>query len=320
MVRGFNFSGGADCRGIKEIGQRLFDCVFQPEIYELYKDYFDAALLHNSELPIKLCVEAPELTYVPWEVMFDKRRYFHLCCSQNTPFTRVATVHELDLYIYDELPLRILGMVSAPSDFFGTPYELRTDVEQAALDLALEELIKANRVKLSWAPSGTRRELMTRIVKGDEGKKWDVFLFIGHGREGSVVFEEDGGSGHELVSADVLRGLLDAKYGPRLVILNSCKGAKKQEDRLASTAETLVRGGSIAAVVAMQFDISDDMGLAFSPSFFSNMLKLDVPIQMAMALTRIDLQGDGFTEWISPVLYMQNKNGRVMRQVVPPAA
>jgi hypothetical protein len=34
-----------------------------------------------------------------------------------------------------------------------------------------------------------------------------------------------------------------------------------------------------------------------------------------MMLTRLDLQRRGFSEWISPVLYMQNKDGRV----VPPA-
>jgi CHAT domain len=315
-VRGFSFGNGADSRGIQEIGARLFDCVFQPEIYELYKDHLEAARRGNAELRVKLCVEAQELTYVPWETMFDKRRLFHLSCSQTTPFARVATMQEFDLHIYDELPLRILCMVSAPNDFVGTPYELQTDVEQAGLDHALEPLKNSNQVKLCWTASGTRRELMTRIVRGDNGKKWDVFLFIGHGLEGSLVFEEDGGPGHELVSADVLRDLLDAPNGPKLIILNSCKGAKKLGDRLASTAETLVRGGGIAAVVAMQFDISDMMGTAFSPSFFSKIM-LGVSIQQAMTLTRVDLKGMGFTEWISPVLYMQSRDGRVLKEGGP---
>jgi hypothetical protein len=65
----------------------------------------------------------------------------------------------------------------------------------------------------------------------------------------------------------------------------------------------------------MQFDISDIMGTAFSPAFFNNLM-MDVPIQQAMTLTRVDLRRRGFSEWISPVLYMQNKDGRV----VPPAA
>jgi hypothetical protein len=211
-------------------------------------------------------------------------------------------------------------MISAPKDFIGTPYELRTDAEQAALDLTLEPLTKAGHVKVCPMASGTFRELKTRIIKGEEGKKWDVFLFIGHGFEGSVVFEEDGGSGYELISADVLTGLLDAPNGPRLVILNSCKGARKPGDRLASTAERLVRGGGIAAVVAMQFDVSDLMATKFSPAFFYNLVMLDVPVQVAMSLTRIGLQAAGFTEWITPVLYMQNKDGRVRKDAGPAAA
>ena len=319
-VRGFPLAEGfADAKNIQEIGVRLFDSVFQPEIYKVYKDSLDAAIRDESELHIKLRVEPPELSYVPWETMFDKRGLFYLSCSQRTPFARAATMKELDLHIYDKLPLRVLCMVSAPNDFVGTAYELRTDVEQAALDHALEPLKANNQVKLGWTASGTQRELTTRIIKGDDGEKWDVFLFIGHGLQGQVVFEEDGGSGYQLVSADVLRGILDSKRGPKLVILNSCRGASKPEDRLASTAETLVKGSGIAAVVAMQFDISDVMGTKFSPAFFSSLM-LKVPIQQAMTLTRLALLGEGFTEWISPVLYMQNKDGQVWRDAPATAA
>jgi hypothetical protein len=61
----------------------------------------------------------------------------------------------------------------------------------------------------------------------------------------------------------------------------------------------------------MQFDISDKMATTFSPIFFKQLM-LNIPIQQAMTLTRLDLQRLGFTEWISPVLYMQNKDGTVM--------
>ncbi len=308
-VRGFA-GGFADTKGIQEIGSRLFDCIFQPAIYKLYQELLDAAFANQDLLQIKLCVEAPELSYIPWETMFDHRGLFYLSCYQWTPFAR-ATMRDRDLHIYDKPPLRVLCMVSAPNNFIGTPYELQTDVEQATLDRALAQLKQQNKVKLCWTASGTQRELATRIVKGDdEGKKWDAFLFLGHGIEGQVLLEEDGGSSYQLISADTLKGVLSAPKGPTLVILNSCKGASKPEDRLASTAETLVKGNTIAAVVAMQFDVSDTMATKFSPAFFTNLM-LDVPIQQAMTLTRLELQGAGFSEWISPVLYMQNKDGQV---------
>jgi len=146
--------------------------------------------------------------------------------------------------------------------------------------------------------------LKARIAKGDDGEKWDVFLFVGYAAEGQLVFEEDGGTGYQLVRANVLRDLLDAKKGPKLIILNASKeGTSNFDDRLslATAAEMLVSG--IAAVVTMQFDTSDTMWTKFASTFFSNLM-LNVPVEQAMTLTRVELQSQGLSEWISPVLYI----------------
>ena len=310
-----NFVAGADRKNIQEIGLKLFNCVFQQDVYALYRKALeDAQKKTGVDLPIKLYVEPAELAYIPWETMFDKKADAYLCCYGMTPFARTATLNFEDIYIYDKPPINILGMISAPKSFIGTPRELDTDAEQTALNNALAPL--STQVNLCWTTSGTFRELKRRVIKGNNGKRWDVFLFIGHGLERNIVLEEDGGTGYEVLSADDLKGLLTGPLGPRLVILNSCRGAQPIDkgDRFASTAETLVRGGGIAAVVAMQFDISDIMGTTFSPAFFGNLME-DVPIHQAMTLTRLDLRHRGFSEWISPVLYMQNKDGHV----VPPA-
>jgi hypothetical protein len=312
-VRGttLNFTAGADVKNIQEVGVKLFDCLFQQDVYALYRRSLSTAQgISGADLPIKLLVEPTELAYVPWETLYDKRGNFHLCCYGATPFARTAMMQDEDLYIYDKPPIRILGMVAAPKSFVGTPHELNTDAEQAALKEALR---RTSDVKLCWTAAGTYKELKRRLAQGDDGARWDVFLFIGHGLPSNIVLEEDGGNGYEILPANVLKGLLTQPLGPKLVILNSCRGAQTQDgDRFASTAENLVRGGSIAAVVAMQFDISDVMGTEFSPAFFSN-LTLGVPIQQAMFLTRLELQRLGFSEWISPVLYMQNKDGVVVR-------
>jgi hypothetical protein len=310
-----NFVAGADRKTIQEIGLKLFNCVFQQDVYALYRKALeDVQKKTGVDLPIRLYVEPAELAYIPWETMFDRKADAYLCCYGMTPFARTATLNFEDIYIYDKPPINILGMISAPKSFIGTPRELDTDAEQTALNNALAPL--STQVNLCWTTSGTFRELERRVIKGNNGKRWEVFLFIGHGLERNIVLEEDGGTGFEVLSADALKGLLTLPLGPRLVILNSCRGAQPIDkgDRFASTAETLVRGGGIAAVVAMQFDISDIMGTTFSPSFFGKLM-MDVPIHQAMMLTRIDLQRRGFSEWISPVLYMQNKDGRV----VPPA-
>jgi hypothetical protein len=306
-----NFIAGADVKTIQEIGTKLFDCLFQQDVYALYRTSLSTAQrTSGAVLTIKLLVEPAELAYIPWETLFDRRGNFHLCCYGTTPFARTATMQDENLHIYDKPPIRILGMIAAPKSFVGTPHELNTDAEQASLKEALR---LTSQVRLCWTAAGTYKELTRRLAQGDGGARWDVFLFIGHGLPSHIVLEEDGGSGHELLHANVLKGLLTQPLGPKLVILNSCRGAEVPDgDRFASTAENLVHGGSIAAVVAMQFDISDVMGTEFSPAFFGN-LTLGVPLQQAMFLTRLELQRLGFSEWISPVLYMQNKDGVVVR-------
>jgi hypothetical protein len=307
-----NLGPGADVKSIRDIGSKLFNCVFQQDVYALYRETLDSAHKTRTRLPIKLCVEASELAYIPWETMYDSRGVFHLCCYGTTPFARTASMRDQELYIYNQTPIRILGMIAAPKSFIGTQHELNTAAEESALEQALEPLIETDQVRLCWTADGTSKELTRRLVKGDNGNPWDVFLFIGHGLEGKIVLEEDSGTDYEFLSADVLKGFLTDPMGPKLVILNSCRGAQiEKADRFTSTAETLIRGGGIAAVIAMQFDISDKMATTFSPIFFKQLM-LNIPIQQAMTLTRLDLQRLGFTEWISPVLYMQNKDGTVM--------
>jgi Alpha/beta hydrolase of unknown function (DUF900) len=123
------------------------------------------------------------------------------------------------------------------------------------------------------------------------------------------VVEEDGGTGYQLLAPEVLSGILDTRGGPRLVILNS-RDASKPEACFVTTAERLLLAGSgIAAVVATQFD-SDTMVAKFNSAFLSNLM-LNVPIQKAMTLTRLDLQRAGSSEWMFPILYTQFKEGRL---------
>jgi hypothetical protein len=311
-LRNFAYLGkDADIKAVQEIGGQLFDCVFQRDVFGLYKKTLQSVQNTKTKMPVKLCIEAPELSDIPWETMFDRRGLFHLCCYDYTPFSRATENDELERFIFNSTPLRILGMISRPKSLRGTPLDLDTDREQAALDKALKPLKKDNKVRLCWTSVGTAQQLSDRIYEGDEGKSWDIFLFIGHGENGRLVLEHENGEDIEVVTADVLKGYLATPNGPQLVILNSCKGAQiGRGNRFASTAETLVRGGGIAAAVAMQFDISNEMATAFSPIFISHLLR-KIPMQAAMMFTRLDLQRRGFAEWISPVLYLNTKDGQI---------
>src|SRR5262249_214536 len=88
---GYGFTAGADVKNIQEIGTKLFDCLFQQDVYALYRESLaKSQRISGANLPIKLLVEPPELAYVPWETLFDKRGNFHLCLFGATPFARAA--------------------------------------------------------------------------------------------------------------------------------------------------------------------------------------------------------------------------------------
>lgn len=78
---------------------------------------------------------------------------------------------------------------------------------------------------------------------------------------------EDGGT-HRLGAGD-LALLLAEHRSLRLVVLNSCDTARASaSDRFSSTASVLLRRG-IPAVVAMQYEISDEAAITFARGFYT---------------------------------------------------
>ena len=123
---------------------------------------------------------------------------------------------------------------------------------------ALEPLTTSGRVQLTWLEHGTWRALQDAMLRGP----WHIFHFIGHGsfdeasREGLLILEDEQHQAFPLTASELAR-LLDNQHDLRLVLLNSCDGARgSSHDIFSSTAATLVLRG-IPAVLAMQYEISD---------------------------------------------------------------
>ncbi|HYI21427.1 MAG TPA: CHAT domain-containing protein, partial [Candidatus Limnocylindrales bacterium] len=105
----------------------------------------------------------------------------------------------------------------------------------------------------------------------------------------------------------------------RLALLNSCETAQGAEtDIFSSTAAALVRKGT-PAVVAMQFEITDDAAIQFSRVFYSATAH-GMPVDSAVAEARksLALNVTNSYEWGTPVLFMRSPDGVLFR--VPSAA
>jgi CHAT domain len=322
------FTTGADERMVQEIGSQLFEFIFQRGVLELYREcYRNAKEVLDRPLLIRLCIKHPELSWVPWETLYDKSNGFYVTTSQYTPFSRSINADVDHRSITSGRPIRILGMAARVKTLNGIALDsIEVDAEQVTIKKALGRLDDGQKIKLCWIPSAKARDLNRRLSAGDDGKRWDIFHFIGHGGHdnnrgmGYIVVQEDGGSkGARLYAQDLRNFLIQPGRTPSLVVLNSCSGAQAQPGELfSSTAADLIHGG-VPAVIAMQFEISDNMGIAFSDAFYTYLAD-NVPIEQAMAHTRADLKASGFGEWISPVLFMRTADGGFFMDIAAPSS
>ena len=100
-------------------------------------------------------------------------------------------------------------------------------------------------------------------------------------------------------------------------MLNSCEGARTSRlDPFAGSAQSLIQQG-IPAVVAMQFEISDEVAIVIADEFYSA-LAAGYPVDAALAEARKAAFTDGSgAEWGIPVLFCAAADGRIFG-VTPP--
>ncbi len=312
-------SAGAQQSLIQQIGTQLFEFAFQRKVRELYSKCYDAAVRDRTTVMIKLSTSDAALASLPWETLFDGKNRHFVAVSGVTPFLRCVPTAIQRNARENQSPLRILGMAARVKTLNGIRLdEIEVDPEQRAMKEALGDLEEKGKVRMCWLTSAKAKDINRGIARGDGGAAWNIFHFIGHGgydrerKMGFIVVQEDGGSKGKPLYSDQLKDLLIQPQMPALVVLNSCSGAATDPGELfSSTAADLIAGG-IDAVVAMQFEISDRMGIRFSEAFYTY-LSYGKSLQEAMARTRAELKSDGFAEWISPVLYMSVPGGGVLR-------
>ena len=298
---------------IRQVGQQLFEAVFAERVYGRYTASVQEAARQGEPLRVVLRLRAPELAALPWEAMFDPEADEYLC--QREPIVRYVETAQPITPLSVNPPLRVLGLVSAPSDLPA----LDVAEEQRRLTDAIDDLARREQVELTWASGGTWPCLQEMLLDGH----WHVLHFIGHGGvdrgEGVLALEDELSGQKNLVSSARFARLLHAcRPVPRLVVLNSCQsGEAAADDLLSSTAAALVHSG-ISAVVAMQFVVTDLAALAFSRGFYQS-LAHNHPVDEAVRLGRIAIDGtsENTLEWVTPVLFLRTDETRLFTVAQP---
>lgn len=280
---------------LKALGAELSDALFPPKIRERY---FQARGVGKA---VRVRLEVPgELSTLPWEAVCTPDDGGFFCLSRKQQLVRTFPGPRATSKVSGE-KLRVLAMGATPRD--KTALDVAT--EETWLKDALEALQRDGKVEVQWIASGRFDQLRSALINGS----WHIFHFAGHGDVGAIVCCDDDGATSNVSAEDLARLLKDRDI--RLVVLNCCKGAAGSEvDAIANTAMQLSRE-EVPAVIAMQYAISDDGAVKFARWFYTA-LAAGRPIEDALAEARDALAQNKGTEWVTPVLYLNAEDGRLL--------
>ena len=179
----------------------------------------------------------------------------------------------------------------------------------------------AERVELDWLDPATPRALRHALRDGN----YHVLHYVGHSAftasgDGMLYLEQETDGRSVGVDSTLFANLLSDQDRLRLVVLNSCEGARTTlTDPYAGVATTLIQLG-VPAVVAMQFEISDDAALLFAEELYTNLVGRQDPIDAAVAEARKAVYTEiDAIEWATPVLFVRDPDVELFRFEVPAA-
>lgn len=301
---------GEFIEAIKDFGGQLFATIFKGQIHTLLG--ISRAMTKDKCLRIRLNLTAvPELADLPWEYLYDADLNSFLALSESTPIVRYLDMPAAVPPLTVGKTLSVLVMISNASD----QPPLAVEEEWERLNESLKELLDLGLVKLKRVRA-TESELRDRLQKGT----FHIFHFIGHGDfdqktgRGYLIMEDEEGNGFPFSGEEL--GIMLHDYKFRLVVLNSCEGARTSlTDSFAGTAQRILQAG-VSAVIAMQFQISDDISLDFAKVFYKE-LAGHRPVDAALTSARQAIKGKGDNvEWATPALYLRPDDGRIFEKSV----
>ncbi|MFO0798475.1 MAG: GNAT family N-acetyltransferase [Gemmataceae bacterium] len=299
----------------KELGAGLYDALFGGAVGARYEQVRRDAAKQGAGVRLRLDLESAELSRLPWEFLYH-RESDRFLCTRNTTLVRYLDTGQPVSPAPAASPLRILAVVACPRDL--PPIDVAA--EKACMEVALKRLQDRRVVALTWLEAATYESLEAALQAGP----WHVLHFIGHGRydaaaDEGLLFFDDGAGGIDERSAQQLALLLGDSPALRLVTLCSCEtAAGGPTGRPGGTAATLVREG-VAAVVAMQYEISDKAAVKFSERFYQALAD-GLPVDAAVLHGRraVAMSVRNSVEWGTPVLYTQCADG-VLFGITPEA-
>lgn len=283
-----------------ELGKKMKSLLFPGEVWNMFFASRASMKQVGKGLRIRLRIDPPELSTLPWEYCYDDSfRFFAL--QRETPMVRYVAQNFAAGNLSAPNPMRVLLAIAAPKD-------------QAALNV--DEEVKRVQENLAWLGDRVQLKVEKNVtaekLHGALGWRPHIFHFIGHGviegGKGALAFENIFGQ-TQLVDAEQLMILL-GDTGVKVVILNACKtAAHDARDAIMGVAPALVRA-EIPAVIAMQFNVPDKTALGFTRDLY-RFLAMGRPLDAAVTEMRIGAyigSSDKYF-WGIPAIFMRAPDG-----------
>lgn len=297
---------------LSRLGGELYEAIFPPgPVRDVLP--FSLGAISSSEgrydgLRLRLHFDPgePELAWLaecPWDVL---RIPFVSTIQYPALDRRLSIVRSVDVPQTPLLrpfapPLRVL-LVRAGARGLGG---LQVEAEQDSITDALSCIVGG---QYQFLDMPTRNDLRLKLRTFEP----HVVHFMGHGNvnedtgSGCVYLRDEKGDPDSVYARDVAE-LFGGHAALRLVVLNACQAArgKLSVDGQGSVAGALVTQG-VAAVIAMQFAISDGAARAFTANFYGRLAAGDL-IDDAVTEGRLAMRSKvpGSFEWCTPALYMR---------------
>jgi hypothetical protein len=303
------------------MGERLFGALFAGEVGAAYRNSMRSAYQSRTSLCVRLDLsQAPRLSHLPWEFLFDSQTNEFLTLSVHTPLVRhLDLMHQVEA-IPVQPPLRVLAVVAEPDTY------ARFDGQRKWYDLvdSIDSLAREKRLLVEKLAKPSLFELQRRLRQD----KFHVLHFIGHGidnpltEDGQLVFEDEIRRGRT-VSGLHLGTLLRDHYPLRLAILQSCDDFADgiRHNPFAQVAQNMVLR-QVPAAIALPQSLAREETMHFLHALYGGLAGYR-PIAAAVTDARNALyrfnQG---IEWGLPLLYSRAPNGYLFDDgsLVRPAA
>ena len=294
-------------QNVRVFGQTLSGAVLAGDVRRVFDRCRQEARDRHVSLRVLLDTDGSNVSAIPWEFAADPDApddYLAL----RIPIVRAPHLIDPVPSSRVALPLRVLGVSSVPADLPA----LDVQRERDDISRAFRERLPPGDVRVEWL----RDDRWSDLAEAIRSHQWHVLHIMCHGGydpeagSGYLQLSADDGSSREVSAVDLAR-LVSENASLRLIVLNACESALPgAEGVFTSTAAKLVRAG-VPAVVAMQYEITDDAALTFASSFYGEIARgLAVDRALTRAREAVKMTNDSL-EWATPVLFISSEETQI---------